>query len=108
MHRLFSDLVAEAIGRMKLGGVNAAEFVVDLCRRFPLLPADLDNRHDGRPGFRIADEYDLQDLLRGILRLHFDETNRPEEWNPSYGGVHSRSDLLLKPERVVNRDQDDA
>jgi REase_DpnII-MboI len=36
----------------------------------------------------------------GILSLHFDDI-RPEEWNPSYGGVQSRSDLLLKPERIV-------
>ena len=42
----------------------------------------------------------MQDLLRVVLRLHFDDV-RPEEWNPSYGGVRSRSDLLLKPERLV-------
>jgi REase_DpnII-MboI len=69
-------------------------------RRFPLLTAELGNRHAGRPPFAVSDEYDVQDLLHGLLRLHFDDV-RPEEWNPSYGGTQSRSDLLLKPERVV-------
>jgi hypothetical protein len=32
--------------------------------------------------------------------LHFEDVRR-EEWNPSYGGVQSRSDLLLKSERLV-------
>ena len=92
--------LAEALGGLKLGGTKAADFVVELCRRFPLLVAELGNRHAGRPPFAISDEYDVQDLLRSLLRLHFDDV-RPEEWNPSYGGTQSRSDLLLKPERVV-------
>jgi hypothetical protein len=54
----------------------------------------------GRPGFAVDDEYDLQDLLRSVLRLHFDGV-RAGEWNPSYGGVRSRFDLLLKAERIV-------
>jgi hypothetical protein len=48
----------------------------------------------------VADEYDVQDMLRALLRVHFDDV-RPEEWNPSYGGVASRSDLLIKSERLV-------
>jgi REase_DpnII-MboI len=92
--------VTEAVGDLKLGGTRAADFIVSLCRRFPLLAAELGNRHGNRPAIRISDEYDVQDLLRGLLRLHFDDV-QPEEWNPSYGGVQSRSDLLLKPERIV-------
>ena len=92
--------LAEALGGLKLGGATAASFVADLCPRFPLLTAELGNRHAGRPAFAITDEYDVQDLLRSILRLHFEDV-RAEEWNPSYGGTQSRSDLLLKPERVV-------
>jgi REase_DpnII-MboI len=66
----------------------------------PLSTAELENRHNGRPGFGVANEYDVQAPLRAIARLHFDDV-RPEERNPSYAGVHSRSDLLLKPERVI-------
>src|SRR6266567_9024337 len=92
--------VAEAIGDLKLRGPRTVDFVVGLCRRFPLLAGELCNRYSNRPALHIADEYDVQDLLRGVLQLHFDDV-RPEEWNPSYGGVQSRSDLLLKPERLV-------
>jgi REase_DpnII-MboI len=53
-----------------------------------------------QPSLDVKDEYDLQDLLRSVLRLHFDDV-RAEEWNPSYGGVQSRSDLVLKQERIV-------
>jgi hypothetical protein len=92
--------VSAAVGDLKLGGARPSNFIVGLCRRFPLLVAELSSRHSNRPSIQIADEYDVQDLLRGILHLHFDDV-QPEEWNPSYGGVQSRSDLLLKPERIV-------
>jgi hypothetical protein len=91
--------VVAAVGDLDLHPSGPAQFVVGLCRKFPLLVMELRRRHNQRP-FEIADEYDVQDLLRGILRLHFADVRR-EEWNPSYGGVQSRSDLLLKPERVV-------
>jgi len=92
--------VAEALGNLRPGGLRAADFVAQLCRRIPLMITELRNRYKDRPGFAVDDEYDLQDLLRSVLRLHFDDV-RAEEWNPSYGGVRSRSDLLLKAERIV-------
>jgi len=92
--------VAEVLGNLKLVGLRAADFVAELCRRFPLMITELGNRYDNRPGFDVKDEYDLQDLLRSVLQLHFDDV-RAEEWNPSYGGVQSRSDLVLKQERIV-------
>lgn len=92
--------VAEALGNLKLGGLRAADFVTQLCRRFPLMIAELRNRYNNRPGLEVKDEYDLQDLLRSVLQLHFDDV-RAEEWNPSYGGVQSRSDVVLKQERIV-------
>jgi REase_DpnII-MboI len=92
--------VAATIGDFNFRAPRTADFVISLCRRFPLLVAGLGNRYSNRPTLCIADEYDVQDLLRSVLQLHFDDI-RPEEWNPSYGGVQSRSDLLLKPERLV-------
>ena len=89
-----------AVKPVRLDGLRPAATVIELCRRFPLFVAALAQRHDNRPPFELKDEYDVQDVLNGLLRLHFDDV-RPEEWNPSYGGVHSRSDLLLKRERVV-------
>lgn len=71
-----------------------------LCRRFPLFARELAQRHGGRPGFAINDEYDVQDAIHALLRLHFDDV-RPEEHVPSYGGSRSRLDFLLKRERTV-------
>ena len=51
-------------------------------------------------GTLTADEYDVQDLLRALLALYFDDV-RPEEWTPSYAGGASRMDFLLKRESVV-------
>ena len=47
----------------------------------------------------ITDEYDVQDLLNAILRLHFEDV-RPEEWTPSYAGGNNRMDFLLKNEEI--------
>lgn len=71
-----------------------------LCLRFHLAARELRQRHGGRPPFLIEDEYDLQDLVHAMLRLHFDDI-RDEEWTPSYAGRASRVDFLLKDEETV-------
>lgn len=48
----------------------------------------------------VEDEYDVQDLVHALLRIHFDDI-RPEEWTPSYAGGSSRMDFLLKNEQIV-------
>jgi hypothetical protein len=93
------EAVLGAVGALSRSPSSAADLVADLARRFPLLAAELRNRHASRPAFELRDEYDLQDLFRSVLRLHFSDVRR-EEWNPSHGGVQTRGDILLKPERV--------
>ena len=98
-------IALERAVRVSIDGLNFSstgpvDLVETLCRRFPLLVAELAHRYDNREPLQLSDEYDVQDLLRSILRVHFDDV-RPEEWNPSYGGVASRSDLLIKSEKVV-------
>ena len=60
----------------------------------------LRRRHSYRPTLEIGDEYDVQDLLNALLRLHFDDV-RPEEWTPSYAGGNNRMDFLLKDEEIA-------
>lgn len=48
----------------------------------------------------INDEYDVQDVLRGVLAGLFDDV-RDEENTPSHAGLRSRMDLLLKHEQIV-------
>lgn len=74
--------------------------IVALCRRFPLFVERLQIRQRNRSPYAVADEYDVQDLLHAILKLHFEDV-RPEEWTPSYAGNSSRTDFLLPRERII-------
>jgi len=71
-----------------------------ICGRFHLVARQLNSRHDDRGTLEIKDEYDVQDLLHALLKIHFEDI-RPEEWAPSYAGSSSRVDFLLKEERIV-------
>jgi hypothetical protein len=53
-----------------------------------------------RPTLEIADEYDVQDLLRSVLHIEFDDI-RAEEWTPSYAGNSKRVDFLLPKDSVI-------
>jgi len=79
---------------------NAADVVENLCRRLPAFLAQLRQRHDGRNTLEANDEYDVQDALHAVLRLHFADV-RDEEWAPSHAATSTRLDLLLKGERIV-------
>lgn len=56
--------------------------------------SSLFNRYGKRETLKINDEYDVQDLLEGILRLFIDDV-RPEDYVPSYAGGNSRTDFYL-------------
>jgi len=74
--------------------------IENLCERFHLIVRQIKNRHDNRSTLVVEDEYDVQDLLHVLLKLHFEDI-RPEEWTPSYAGGHARMDFLLKQEQIV-------
>jgi hypothetical protein len=57
-------------------------------------------RHASRETLTIKDEYDVQDLLRGLLQIHFTDI-REEDYSPSYAGGNSRIDFVLKDEKIV-------
>jgi hypothetical protein len=78
----------------------AAISVAAILRRFNQAARALQGRQRGRDDFEITDEYDVQDLVHAILRLHFEDV-RPEESAPTYAGGASRIDFLLKREQVV-------
>jgi len=67
---------------------------------FHLVAKQLRDRYDDRDTLDVGDEYDVQDLFHGILRIFFDDI-RPEEWTPSYAGKSSRMDFLLKDHKMV-------
>ncbi len=71
-----------------------------ILRRFHLVTQELRRRHDGRQRLEIKDEYDVQDLLRALLRVHVGDI-RPEEGVPSLGGASAKGDFFLKNEGVI-------
>ena len=79
---------------------DAAIVIASLLRRFGPGARALQYRGRGRPSFEIADEYDVQDLVHMILRLHAEDI-RPEEVTPSYAGSSTRMDFLLKREQIA-------
>ncbi len=74
--------------------------VEQLARRLPDFLEPLSHRHGNRQAFTIEDEYDLQDLLHGLLRMFFDDV-RPEDYVPEHAGGKSRIDFVLKSEKLV-------
>jgi REase_DpnII-MboI len=83
------------------GGTRDALQILELiCRQFDRFVRTLQHRHENRAAFEVNDEYDLQDLMHGLLLLHF-EVVIPEETAPARAGNKSRLDFLLKREAVV-------
>jgi hypothetical protein len=74
--------------------------LVNIFERFHVIARQLGNRYNARSTLDIEDEYDVQDLLGFLLKLHFDDIRR-EEWTPTYAGGAARMDFLLKAEKLV-------
>lgn len=79
---------------------NKSEFIIKLINNFHTVASQLRNRYSKRNTLLISDEYDVQDLLHGLLRIEFDDI-RPEEYTPSYAGSSTRMDFLIKKEKIV-------
>lgn len=74
--------------------------LINICKRFPLVARQLEERYDDRDTIEITDEYDVQDLFHALLRLYFDDV-RSEEYSPSHAGSSGRVDFLIKNKRVA-------
>ena len=83
-----------------IGERNYEKDLEMIFNRFHILARQIKRRHDGRETLSIDDEYDVQDLLNGLLCLFFDDV-RPEEWTPSYAGGANRMDFLIKNEEIA-------
>jgi hypothetical protein len=80
--------------------IDALATVNLICVRFHLVASQLRSRYEDRNTLDVSDEYDVQDLMHALLKIHFEDV-RPEEWTPSYAGQSARMDFLLKNERLV-------
>lgn len=79
---------------------EADQIIENLFSKFHIVVRQLKERYANRPTLDVNDEYDVQDLLRSLLAMYFDDI-RPEEWTPSYAGTSTRMDFLLKREQIV-------
>lgn len=79
---------------------KALEQVIQLCSRLHIVARQFRKRHENRPTLDVSDEYDVQDLLHGLLRVFFDDV-RAEEYTPSCASKATRMDFLLKREEIV-------
>ena len=74
--------------------------LANLFENFHTVARQLKRRHDGRATLEIRDEYDVQDLLHGLLKIDFEDV-RPEEWTPTTAGASNRMDFLLKDGEIA-------
>lgn len=79
---------------------EAGELTENILLRFHKVALEIKKRHDKRDTLQIKDEYDVQDLLRGLLKIHFDDV-RKEEGTPSYAGKSASIDLFLKQKQIA-------
>jgi len=94
------DLISENQNREDATKGPDLPALIRILRGFHRVTRQLRFRRENRPTLEIHDEYDVQDLLHALLKIDFDDV-RPEEWTPSYAGKSSRTDFLLKNEKIV-------
>jgi len=92
------ELDAALIGEADRGGTVG--ILEKLCGRFHLVAGGFLPRRENRHTISIKDEYDVQDVLRGLLRLFFEDV-RPEDVAPQFAGGRTRIDFVLPDEKTV-------
>jgi len=78
---------------------EAEALVIHIFHRFHTVATTLLQRHNNRPTIVVEDEKDAQDLLHGLLWLHFNDV-RKEEPTESVAGGTTFIDFLLPELRV--------
>jgi hypothetical protein len=78
---------------------DSQKIVENTLLRFHLVVREICERHENRLPFLMNDEYDVQDLLEGLLRLHFDDVRR-EVPTTEFAGSSTRIDFLLAQEQI--------
>lgn len=79
---------------------DAVEIIKNICAKFHIFARQLQSRYNDRATIDIADEYDVQDLLHAVLRLHFKDV-RAEDPMPTKAGASSRVDFLIHDENIA-------
>ncbi|WP_432957676.1 hypothetical protein [Micromonospora haikouensis] len=83
-------------GSVRFAGqqLDAVDTILMIGQRMRDVERELSRRHANRPTLTVSDEYDAQDLLKGLFALFFEDV-RPETSTPSVAGGAARIDFLL-------------
>jgi len=100
LNRLVREVEIKTGSGTEIQTIDAIDILDNLFLKFHSVATQLRNRYNSRETILITDEYDVQDLLYGLLKVNFDDI-RPEEYSPSYAGKNTRVDFLLKNERIM-------
>lgn len=73
---------------------NIDSILEKILKNFHRCAKSILNRHGGRETLEIKDEYDVQDLLQGILRLFIDDV-RPEDYVPQVTQEEIREQIFI-------------
>jgi REase_DpnII-MboI len=76
------------------------DLILRILARYSDVERALRQRYSSRPTLEVRDEYDIQDLLRSLLLIHFEDVSA-EDPGPKFAGSSTRVDLLLRKERIV-------
>lgn len=74
---------------------NAEKVIINIFQRFHRIATIRKENRD--PVFKVEDEKETQDLLHGLLQLHFDDIRKEETTETIAGGSTSIDFLLPKP-----------
>ena len=74
--------------------------LMKIFNKFHLIAKQLEERYNNRQTIKIEDEYDVQDLLHGLLHLEFDSIQK-EEYGSQFAGKRPRVDFFLRFENVA-------
>ncbi|CAH1203840.1 hypothetical protein PAECIP111893_02087 [Paenibacillus plantiphilus] len=79
---------------------NKLSLLLGILTRFDIVARQFRQRHNNRCTIHVRDEYDVQDLLHGLLRAYFVNVVE-EDYTPRNAGSSSRVDFLLKNEQII-------
>lgn len=94
------ELLREGESIKKEKDVNSIKKLLNLLNKFHKVAQELRNIRKGKQTIIISDEYDVQLLIGGLLRIHFDDI-RDEDSSPKNSGGSSRIDFVLKNEKII-------
>ncbi len=94
------QLKLQHAGVTKMSASTEIQLVIQLCNRLSHSAKVLNRRRANKNPFEITDEYDVQDLLKAVLRAYF-KYSVSEDPISKVAGVSSRADFAIEELGVI-------